>query len=129
MLSSSASAESFDRIPDLAQLVPDPVRGTYLLACSTNVGAAQLAGFSVVPRPGGPIRLDGFNTLTLVLMVNPAKPTDKIATNILIHLCIESETDYIIVSRGSVPIPRDTDPDNIMGGSKRSAIPQKTRTR
>ena len=127
LLSGIANAKTFDRIPDLAQLVKNPIRGTYLLACSKNVDAAILAGFEEIRIPGGSIKLSGFSSLTLVVMVNPGKPSDKIASNILIDLCIENDTDYTIVSKGSVQMLRDTDPDNIMGTSKRSAIPQKTR--
>jgi len=129
LISGSASAETFDRIPDLAQLVKNPIRGTYLLACSKNVDAAVLAGFEELRIPGGSIKLSGFSSFTLVVMINPGKPSDKIASNILIDLCIESDTNYTIVSKGSVTIPRTVDAGDtgwVLSG-ERSAIPQKTR--
>ena len=127
LLSGSASAELFGRIPDLPQLVPDPGRGTYALVCSTNVGMVQAGGYNIVTRQGGPIKLEGFPSLTYILMLQPGRDWDPIATTILIHICMEQQTTYTIDSGRRTPLPRDTDPDNTMGTSMRTFIPQVTR--
>ena len=127
LLSSSASAELFTRIPDLAQLVPSPERGTYALVCATNVGMVQAGGYNIVTRQGGPIKLEGFPSLTYILMLQPGRDWDPIATTLLVDICLERETTYTIDSGRRTPLPRDTDPDNTMGTSKRTFIPQVTR--
>ena len=99
LISGSASAETFDRIPDLAQLVRNPVRGEYRLVCSQNVDMTRdVGGFEVLRVPGGDITLTGFSSVKLSLMFKAGKPSDKIATVLLVDRCVESETTYKIVS-------------------------------
>ena len=99
LLAGSASAKKFDRVPDLLQLVKDPVRAEYRLVCPQNVDMTRdRGGFKVLKVPGGDITLDGFRSLKLVLMFKPGKPSDKIATVLLVDRCIESETTYTITS-------------------------------
>ena len=128
LLSGTASAKTFDRIPDLAQLVRDPIKGTYILVCDREVAWAEAGDFEVVRGSSANVTLAGFRTLKLVLMVRPLREWDKIATTLLVHLCIEEDTTYTIDSGRTKPILRDTDPDNRAGGGgKRTFIPQKTR--
>ncbi len=129
LLSGGASAKKFNRIPDLAELVRNPIKGTYILVCDREVAWAEAGGFEVVRVPGGVMTLTGFNSLELVLLVQPLRDYDKIATTLLVHLCIEEDTTYTIVSDRLTPIPRKTDPDNLFGEGfgERSFIPQKTR--
>ena len=129
LLSGSASAKKYDHVPDLDELLRNPIKGTYILVCAREQAWAERGGYQVVPIGGSGITLTGFNSLKLILMVQPLREWDKIATTLLVHLCIEEDTTYTIDSGRDKPILRDTDPDNIMGGadSKRSFIPQKTR--
>ena len=127
MRAGSASATTFDRVPDLAQLVKNPVRGEYRLVCPQNVDTTRdIGGFEVLKIPGGKIKLSGFSSLTLVLMFKAGKPSDKIPTVLLVDRCIESETTYTIVSDRIKQNPRIDDntslfPQNI------SLFQQKTR--
>ena len=126
LIAQVASAKKYDRIPDLDQLVKRPIKGTYILVCDREVSWAEAGGYQVVPTSGG-ITLDGFRSLELVLMVQTLRDWDKIATTLLVHVCIEEDTTYTIVSDRIEPIPRETDPDKLFGGTNRSFIPQKTR--
>ncbi len=120
-----ANAKKYDHVPDLDDLVKRPIKGTYILVCSKEVSWAEADGYQVVSTSGG-ITLTGFRSLELVLMVQPLRDYDKITTTLLVHVCIEEETSYTIVSDRLTPIPRETDPDKLFGGSNRSFIPQKT---
>ena len=124
LLAGSASAKKFDHVPDLDELVKRPIKGTYILVCKKEVVLAEAGGYQVLSSN---TTLTGFRSLELVLMVQPGRDWDKIATKLLVHLCIEEDTTYKIVSERDTPILRDTDPGNEMGGDKRSFIPQKTR--
>ncbi len=130
LIAQVASAKKYDRIPDLDELVRNPIKGTYILVCAREQAWAEAGGYQVVSTGGSGITLTGFNSLKLILMVQPLRDWDKIATTLLVHLCIEEDTTYTIVSDRIEPIPRDTDPDKILGaviGGPRSFIPQKTR--
>ena len=127
LIAGSASAKKYDHVPDLGDLVRNPIKGTYILVCEREQTWAERGGYQVVSVGGSGITLTGFNSLKLILLVQPGRDWDKIATTLLVHLCIEEDTTYTIDSGRDTPILRDTDPGNEMGGDKRSFIPQKTR--
>ncbi len=110
LLSGTASAKKFDHIPDLAELVRNPVRGEYRLICSQNVDMNRdIGGFEVIRVAGGDITLTGFSSLKLSLMFKAGKPSDKIAKVLLVDRCVESETTYTIVSDRVKQNPRTDD--------------------
>lgn len=125
LLAGSASAETFSRVPDLAQLVSRPIRGEYVLLCSQYIAGAKGHGWREVQRPK--VVLERFPSLELTTMVRPGLPTDKIATTVLVHLCVESDTDYVIDAGRAKPVPRDNVVTEKFGSGQRSAIQQVTR--
>ena len=129
LISASASAETLNAIPDLKRLVSNPTNGTYILVCAKDQRWAEDGGYQVVSRPGSAIKLVGFSSLELILMVQPHRFWDAPANKLLVHLCIEEETTYTIDAGRLTKIPRDTDPGKILGPGygERSFIPQKAK--
>ena len=117
LLAGTAGAESFTRIPDLAQLVVKPIRGEYFLVCQRHVVESEAAGSVLltnreVRMPTNEVKLDGFPALTMRVMVHDwGLKTDPIATVIQVHLCVEDDTTYQVENhRGTRP-----DKTNVVG--------------
>ncbi len=129
----SAQQLEFSKVPDLVDLVAVPLRAEYVLTCREKVSGYLKNGWEKVDSPA--VKITGTSPVIMTLLIkNWNRIRDPIAKYVMVDVCLETKTDYVIEADRAELVPRTVDWDIRWGPRPEGAvgpsyIPQKTRTR